>query len=87
MSFGPYGTSVLSKDLVTELTIDSTTVGKFLFSGTDFEEASAYTLNKSSVLDALNEWVLEKNATGLAALWDTFTISSTSYMMPVSIMD
>ncbi len=87
MSIGPYGTSVLSKELVTDLPINSTTVGKFLFSGTEFEAASAYTLNKSNVLDALNEWVLEKNATGLAALWDTFTIDSTSYILPVSIMD
>ncbi len=87
MAHGAYGISVLSKELVTDLTIDSTTVGKFLFSGTGFEEASEYTLNQSDVLYALNEWVVSKNATGLAKLWDTFTIDSTDYILPVSVMD
>ena len=83
---GAYGISVLSKELVTELTINSTTVGKFLFSGTEFEEASEYTLNKSSVLDALNEWVSTKNSSGLAEQWASKAISGTSYWIPESVM-
>ncbi len=82
-----YGTFVLNKELVTDLLIDSTTVGKFLYAGTEFDEVSAYTLNKSNVLEALNEWVSTKDSSGLAEQWASKAISGTSYWVPESVID